>query len=197
MPWSGRARRAPARGNAVKCAVLPGLARRLLLLSSMGASACILPPPLDVESDDIGISSPPVVVEIAPQEFKSPGLPIQVEQADERNMILTVSDNDPEDLIFVRFFVDYARPDQTSFKADCSAPASGTERRQVTCSMATICNGISPDVAHFLEAVIADRPFLDTSDPRAVGQLPFRALPPLAGSTITAWTLECVEHEGG
>ena len=45
---------------------------------------------------------------------------------------------------------------------------------------------------HDLESVPDDE-FLETSDPDAVDQPPFRALPESAAFSVSAWTLECVE----
>ena len=155
--------------------------------------SCILPPELEIvaERDD---SAPPIVSAVAPAEFTTPGPPIQLELGDERFMTLTVRDNDLADVIFVRFFVDYSRPDRTNSKAECSAPSSGEIEREVPCSMSTIGNGVSLSEEHFLEAVVADQPFLETSDPDAAGQLPFRALPPGSSSSVTAWSLRCLEN---
>ena len=166
----------------------------LLVLVSTG-SACIIPPDLEIRVDRQD-SSPPIVVAVAPPEFASPGPPLLLEINDERLMSLTVEDNDFADSVYIRFFVDYNRPDRLGPRADCSAPSSGELETIVTCSMATICNAVTFGEDHFLEAVIADMPFLETSDPNAAGGLPFRALPEEASSSITSWSLRCLEADG-
>lgn len=198
-PSRSGAAAAPAGGRkAAGSQGVASVARRLLALAPMAfAGACILPPPLEIGTEDAGVSSPPVVEQVLPDDFATPGPPIKLQPDQPRTMTLVVRDADLEDTVFVRFFVDYNRPDPGNFKASCSAPPplEGGPLRNVDCETQTLCDGIAPDndIEHFLEAVVADRTFLETSDPEAEGQPVFRALPSGGASTVTSWTMICLE----
>jgi hypothetical protein len=175
------------------------VARALLAVPAMALGACLFPPDLAIGDVDAGVSSPPVVERVLPPEdFASPGPPIQLARGEAREMTLLVRDNELDDSLFVRFFVNYdrpTRPNPVNFVASCSAPGPAEQQvRSIVCNTETLCGPDTElDVEHFLEAVISDRPFLtDTNDPRGAGQLPFRAIVPGGSTTVTAWTLICL-----
>lgn len=188
--------RALERARAPESKDIARLARGLLLLLPMVlAGACILPPPLEIGNADAGTSAKPTVEQVLPEDFATPGPPVKLTPGEDRIMTLVVHDEDVDDTIHVRFFVDYGDPDPTNFKADCTAAPSGEPERSVECNTRTLCDGITPDnsTEHFLEAVVADAEFLATSDPEAEDQLPFRAIPTTASKSTTTWTLICLE----
>lgn len=168
-----------------------------MVMPMLCAGACILPPPLEIGDVDAGTSVPPVVEQVLPDDFATPGPAIKLEPGQSRIMTLVVRDPDLSDTIFVRFFVDYNRPQPSNFKASCSAPppVEGGPLRNVDCDTQTLCDGITPDndTEHFLEAVVSDGAFLETSDPLAEGQPVFRAIPASASKTVTSWTMICLQ----
>jgi hypothetical protein len=198
-PRSSGGESSSARPNPMKTHGIGLVARPLLALCAMGLGACIIPPDLAIGDADAGVSSPPVVERVQPAEdFASPGPPIQLARGEAREMTLVVRDNELEDSLFVRFFVNYdrpTRPNPVNFVASCSAPGPADQQvRSIVCNTETFCGpDLELDVEHFLEAVVSDRPFLtDTNDPRGAGQLPFRAIVPGGSTTVTAWTLICL-----
>lgn len=172
----------------------------LLFTTGLGAAVttagCVVPVPLELETADAGPTELPELVSAAPGEFQFPG-PLVLDHGDQRRMSLTVRDRDHDDTLYVRMFVDYGLPDgtgvpsKTGFVSDCVAVPSGTLTRIADCSMSAICNGITDTDNHVLEAMVSDREFLPTGDPRAVYREPFRELPVDAAFTFRFWQLTC------
>jgi hypothetical protein len=161
---------------------------------------CVIPPDLAPDDGDAGPSSPPVLVEAGPSpDFSFPG-PIQLERPDAREMTLTLRDIDLEDVLFVRLFVDYGRPDPTPAWADCQAAPNGQAVRLAECPVSALCTSIlGTDLGdHTLEAMVSDRPFIPDSDPAAVGQPPYRAVGDVshASSSLRAWVMRCAADDG-
>jgi hypothetical protein len=206
LPRSQRAVRPAERSKSLKSETTAWLARHLLprtirvmLASSLSAAvvapaACVLPPPLEIESLDAGLSAAPVILAAKPLAF--PG-PIVIQRGDQNTRLsLEIHDPDVNDSLFVRLYVDYGIPGQNNFKSSCSLAASPTSReplRTVDCSVSTLCNDVpETDTAlHFLEAMVSDRQFLESSDPRARTQPLFRAVPEDAGYSFRAWLMQC------
>jgi hypothetical protein len=160
---------------------------------ALGGSACLIPPQLEVADEDAGANSPPVILSSGPApEFSFPG-PLLLDRNDERRLNLTIDDNDLDDVVYVRLFIDYNKPDPTNFASNCSAPASGDVSRIADCALTNVCFGIAADDQdeHFFEAIVADREFLDESDPLAEDQPSFRAVPADARQSSAAWTVRC------
>ena len=183
--------------------LLPSLAILLLYGAMVGGSGCVIPPDLQPAEADAGPSSPPVVVSAQPSpEFAQPG-PMVLTRPDNRVLVLTVDDNDVADSTFVRLYVDYNRsPNFVPLPplADCQTALTNQVERLVSCSVNALCNGIEPTDtgAHVLEAMVADRPFIADSDPRAQEQPLYRALsdPQRAAYTFASWTMSCQPPPG-
>jgi hypothetical protein len=158
-------------------------------------TACILPPSLEIGDFDAGPSSPPVITDsVSPEEFRFPG-PITLERSDPRFFSLTLADNDIDDTLFVRMYVDYAFDAPTNFASDCTAVPTGSIQRQASCPAARLCDNVpaTDDAFHALEVMVSDREFLPAGDPQALGQPAFRAVAKGANPTIRAWLLACKE----
>lgn len=158
-------------------------------------SACLLPPELEAGTFDAGPSSPPVIVNAGPApDFSFPG-PILLDRQDERTLSLTILDNDLSDVVHVRLYVDYGRPDPEPAYAECQAASTGALTRVVVCAVNAICNPIAATDQgdHVLEAMVADREFISSGDPVAEGQPLFRALrePTRAAHSVRSWILRC------
>ncbi len=165
------------------------LARGMLSIFSMCSTlGCVLPPPLEIIEADASLNAPPIALSASPAEFDFPGT-IALTRPEERRLSLTISDNDIEDTLYMRFFVDYetngAGPSPAY--AVCIASPSGTAIRIADCPMSSICNAVNPNdnTTHVLELMIADREFLAEGDP------PFRSLPPNAAWSMRSWTMTC------
>lgn len=152
-----------------------------------------MPPPLELDDPDAGVSSPPVILDsVSPEEFRFPGPVVVKRMMEDRSFTLTLLDLDVDDVLSVRMFVDYSPEQATSFSSDCVAPNNGTPTRQATCPAASLCGTVTDTATHALEAVVADREFLTLGDPAGEGQPPFRAVAP-GGSpaVVRSWLLQC------
>jgi len=164
---------------------------------SVGATTagCPFPPGLNPSGADAGPSSPPVILSAGPApEFSFPG-PMVLDRQDARTLSLTVQDADTDDVIHVKLFVDYGRPDVSPAWATCQAASTGELSRVVACPVNTVCNAIAETdpAQHVLEAMVADREFIDDDDDGAEGQPPFRALEDIerAAFSFGSWTMTC------
>lgn len=155
-----------------------------------------MPPPLELDQLDAGVSSPPVIMDsVSPAEFRFPG-PVTLSRDDEqRAFTLTLFDLDVDDVLSVRMFVDYSleSPEKaTQFLSDCFATNNSTPTRQATCPAALLCNTVMDTATHSLEVVVADRRFLTLEE--SEGQPPFRAVE--AGGSpavVRGWLMQCVD----
>lgn len=170
------------------CRTAPVVTTGVALVS---ASACVIPVPLERENADAGPTSPPVILSASPTELSFPG-PVELQQGDQRRLGLTIRDQDREDTLYIKIFVDYALPDQDKERTDCVVPPSDSELRAADCSVQSICNDALADgELHLMEAMVSDREFLPDNDPRTAGQPPFRAVPEDAAFSFRSWMLRC------
>ncbi len=163
-----------------------------ICLMSLLAS-CILLRELEVETEDAGVSSPPVIVS-AGEGFDFPG-PITLNRDNPTQEIqLTIADNDIDDTMHVRMFLDYDNQSGAFLVSDCTAPASNTRLRTVFCPTDRICSTLdsADTMLHSLEVAVTDRDWLTAGDPRADGQDPLREVElPIANLVIRGWSMAC------
>ena len=154
--------------------------------------ACVYPSPLELDTPDAGPSSVPLIVSASPNEFAFPGV-MTIDRGDQRRLFLSLSDNDLDDTLHVRLYVDYGRPNEVSPLGECAAAATSEKTRVADCSISSLCTNVDPGDTNqrVLEAMVADREFLLDSSPLAAGQPPFRALPGNAAYSIRAWLMVC------
>lgn len=172
----------------------PAVAVPLAIAAALATgSGCLLPPDLEPSDPDAGLSSPPVILSASPPEFAFPG-PMILDRQDERTMSLTVQDNDVEDVVYVRLYVDYDEAPGPAY-AECQAASTGERTRVVACPLNSICTPLAATDTddHQLEAMVADREFIANSDPAAEGQPLFRALrqSEQAAYSFRSWLFRC------
>ncbi len=170
------------------------VALQVLALVAIG-TGCIFPPELQVGDVDAGPGSSPVILSAGPApDFLFPG-PIILDRQDPRTLSLTVLDNDVSDVVHVRLYIDYGRPNPTPAFAECQAAPTGEVTRVLACPVNTLCNAIADTDPgdHVLEAMAADREFIADNDPVAEGQPLFRALrdPSRAAFSFRTWVMRC------
>ncbi len=170
------------------------LVAQVLVLVAIGAS-CILPPELEVGTSDAGPSSSPVILSAGPApDFVFPG-PMILDRQDTRTLSLTLLDNDVNDVLHVRLYIDYGRPNPAPAYAECQTAPTGETTRVLACPVNALCNPIADTDQgdHVLEAMAADREFLADSDPAAEGQSLYRALrdPNRAAYSFRSWVMRC------
>lgn len=158
------------------------------------SAACIIPPSLEVEVNDAGVSSPPVVRSAA-SPFEFPGPFTVTREATDVSISLTLRDNDLDDTLFVRLFLDYDPESGAGLISDCVSAPTGERDRVLGCPINTVCSliEVGDTSLHTLEAMVTDRLWLTAGDPDAVGQPPLRAVDVNAGAgdSIRGWTMRC------
>lgn len=169
----------------------------LLLTSQSLGSACIFPPELEVGTHDAGPSSPPIITSAGPApDFLFPG-PMILDRQDTRTLSLDVHDNDLDDVVFVRLYIDYGLPNPEPAYAECQAAPTGEATRVLACPVNSLCNpiGDSDQTFHTLEAMVVDREFLADSDPAAEGQPLYRAVRDESRvvPSFRSWVMRCNE----
>lgn len=167
----------------------------LLIASQILGSACIFPPELEPGTSDAGPGSSPVITSAGPApDFLFPG-PVILDRQDVRTLSLNVVDNDLDDVVHVRLYIDYGRPNPEPAYAECQAAPTGEPTRVLACPVNSLCNpiGDTDQGDHTLEAMVADREFLADSDPLAEGQDLYRALrdPTRAAYSFRSWIMRC------
>ena len=164
----------------------------LAVLAAASVSAgCVIPPDLSVEKNDAAVNAAPVILDVrdeAGNPFERPG-PRDVTVGQGR-LVLTISDPDLLDTLYVRYFLDYGLPAPTPARIECEAApgATPTLQRQITCSLVGVCTtpAVGPD--HVFEIEVFDRPPV-VDDPTRL----FRALDPPGLSSAWWWQVTCVE----
>ncbi len=168
----------------------------LQVLAFVGiGTACIFPPDLEVGDVDAGPGSSPVILSAGPApDFLFPG-PLILDRQDPRTLSLTILDNDVDDVLHVRLYIDYGRPNPEPHYAECQAAPTGEATRVLACPVNVLCNPIADTDQgdHVLEAMASDREFIADSDPAAEGQDLFRALrdPSRAAFSFRSWVMRC------
>ena len=182
-------------GMASRLHRLGKLVLSLIAAGFAGASAaCIIPPSLEVEVSDAGFSAIPVIRSAA-SPFEFPGPFTVSRDAADVTISLTLRDNDLDDTLFVRLFLDYDPQSGAGLLSDCVAAPTGERDRVLGCPASTVCNliEVGDTSLHSLEAMVTDRPWLTADDPDAVDQPPLRAVDigAGAGDSIRGWTMRC------
>jgi hypothetical protein len=157
----------------------------------LAAAGCVFPPDLTQEKDDASVNAAPVILDVrdeAGNPFDRPG-PRDITVGMGR-LVLTISDPDINDTLYVRYFLDYGLPAPTPARIECEAApgAEPTLERQITCSLVGVCTtpALGPD--HVFEIEVFDRPPV-VDDPTRL----FRALDPPGLSSGWWWQATCVE----
>lgn len=166
------------------------------MIAGCAAWGCVVPAPLNIEGSDAGPGSPPVIVASGPAPaFSLPG-PLVLDRSDNPLLSLTVRDNEVDEELFVRLYVDYGINGQRPARSGCVIPPSGQIERVGECSVTPVCGDVPDDDEdeHLLEAMVADRRFLEETD-RPPEQPPQRGLPEDASYSIRAWVFRCLPPE--
>ena len=144
--------------------------------------SCVLPETLD-PVDDTKVNYPPVIVSTDP-----PSTEPQTIQMTMRDFSLTVSDANLDDVLHVRYFVNYSNPmaPPSGPIAEALIPAGTTAKRNAVTTSIECGPTRVPTGTQQLTAVIADRPFIEGTTPPL-----FRAVPPDGYTVEVSWTVTC------
>jgi len=135
----------------------------------LAAGGCVIPPSLSLEENDAAVNNPPVLHDVRDEvgnPFERPG-PRDIVVGQGR-LVITASDNDLDDTLYVRFYMDYGLVDPTPAKITCQAApgASPTIERQVTCSLIGVCTASDVGTEHMFEIDLYDRTPIDDEPTR-------------------------------
>ena len=163
----------------------------ILLVPLSAMSACIFPPNLELIESDAGPGAAPVIESVSPPELAPPGPLSLTTDPLQPPMGLVIRDPDSQDAsLHIRFFLDYSAANPSGSVTDCTIEPQGVAARAGSCPVHFICLE-EDDGDYFLEAMVADRPFLVESDPNYDPSKPFRSLPETGAASFRAWELTC------
>jgi hypothetical protein len=158
------------------------------------ATACVVPPPLELDQPDAGANHPPILRRVrnsAGVELVRPSSGTIEFVVGEGELIVTTEDADTNDTLFVRMYFDYGFPaDPTPVRVGCQAApgAMPTVSREITCPLPGLCVDSSTlgDGMHILEIDVLDR------EPVSSVRRPFRDVLAPGEVATGAWNIKCV-----
>lgn len=153
------------------------------VLTSAAMTACVVPPPLEVDNTDAGLNSPPSITTFLDPTptFLRPPATLTVNTTGGQFLEVSVFDLDLDDEIVVKMFVDSDGATDPPL-VTCIAPAPSLEAiRPIRCPTTNLCLTAG---LHVLEVEAYDSPPLINA--------PYRASP---GEFFSNWTftLNCVD----
>jgi hypothetical protein len=159
------------------------------VISAASVAGCVFPPSLSLDEGDAAVNAAPVIVDVrdeAGNPFERPG-PREITIGQGR-LVITLSDPDVNDTLFVRYYVDYGLPVPTAAVIECEAApgAEPTLERQITCSLVGVCTSLGTD--RVFEIEVFDRPPILDDNTRL-----FRQLDPPGLSSSWWWNINCVQ----
>jgi hypothetical protein len=193
MSESGRAPGGDLRANRSKSQSDSPVARRvhvlLAVLPGAALSACVVPPPLEVETQDAGVNSPPIIQDLRDAvgtPYRPPAtLTVNLQTQPPAEISLTLFDLDVQDELTVQMFVDYD-VNPLDARVSCTSPGSieGSTSRTLRCTTSGLCtadDALTTD-PHRLE--------IEVYDGRPEDMPPYRTPP--EGALFSTWTLDLV-----
>jgi hypothetical protein len=156
------------------------------VLLAVTFTACVLPPPLTVDTSDGGVNAPPAITSVIDPSgtARRPPDTITLAVLSDEEIRVTVDDRDLDDDLVLQLFVDY-EADPVDAAVNCTAPQTEpkTTSRVGNCTTNGLCAD-GDEGGHTLEIEAYDRP----PDPN----FPYRE--PGDGGYFSTWTfhLECI-----
>lgn len=161
------------------------MAHRLLLLLVM--SGCVVPIPAEVENQDGGINSPPVILHPVPEmPFGNTAGPLN--RSDFTEVTFDVKDIDVNDPMVVRVFRNYQLGGLNLNKIDERQIPGGEALRPVLLNTGTWCLGSEGVTNVVFEVVVADRGF----EPTGLVEPVFRVPNEGGDVAIRSWVMNCL-----
>jgi hypothetical protein len=164
----------------------------LVLMATVSAPlpACVVPPALQLDEPDAGENAAPIITSLSGADAKELVEPGPVTFFRGRGALsITLRDADVEDVLYVRVYVDYNKPDPTPPRASCSAAASVNASRTTTCDLSGVCTTADVGQSRLLWVEVFDRELLESGMPR------FRAIPAGGASSKWQFDLRCQEPQ--
>jgi hypothetical protein len=149
---------------------------------------CVIPPSLEIDSNDASVNSPPIIQSVAGDQspLPEPG-PVSFERGPTAgNLSLSLLDTDVADTLYVRIFVDYNLPDRLPPRSTCTAAPNGMPTRTATCGLTSLCAQVDLGVQRTMTIVVFDRMPLDRGSPE------FQDVPVPGRLSSRTYFLKCV-----
>jgi hypothetical protein len=151
-----------------------------LQAATLALGACVVPIPAEPAEDaGPGKNGYPVISDVIPA---MPG-PLVVDKNPDRSQSVTLSldDADLGDTLYLRIFRD---PDLGNVLAvrDKVIPPGGDEERTLVTDTKGWCDGASTTQTHVYDAVVGDRPWVDSREVAAGGK-----------TSTRSWLVQCIE----
>lgn len=164
------------------------LVKPLAIIPALLLVGCVIPPSLEVDTEDAGVNSPPAIVLVTSDQsaLPEPG-PVSFDKGPTAGSLsISLVDTDVADTLFVRVFVDYNLPDRLPARSTCTATPNGQPMRTATCGLSSLCAQPDLGVQRSMTIVVFDRPLLDNDVEPA-----FQAMQPGGLSTSRFYYLKC------
>ena len=150
-------------------------------------AACVVPPPLEVDTADAAPNSPPNIMQVRDSAANSlrPPATLTVNTAGPATDVdLTLYDPDADDDLTVQLFVNYNPLAPLDARAECPVPpaADGSRTRSTRCTTAGLCTDVPTGTPQRLEIEVYDRAPADIT--------PYRE--PGPGGFFSTWTLDLI-----
>jgi hypothetical protein len=162
---------------------------RLALLPIALALGCVIP--IAPQFDDPETNYPPYAVSSVPMvgDIFTPGM-----DGEERDISTTLSDQNFNDHLYIRWLVDYPGTDASRARLvrQTQFPPSGEAERSViriqpTCASLNVGSG-----PHRFVMSVSDRPFLDRLNGESVDpEAPLDSVPSIANRIRLVWIINC------
>lgn len=199
VSWRGRAlcnAMAPNPLQTLRCAPLAHRVHEssvtvAFTLLSMLLTGCVIPPSLEVDQQDAGQNSAPIITAVRSntEQIREPGPLKVIRGASAGSLSVEVVDTDTEDRLFVRLYVDYTIEEPQAARAECLASGGGIARRDCAADLTALCT--SDDVA----APPEDLPLVNVKvfdrEPMIAGDPPFQAMVEGGLSSGFTFRLDC------
>ena len=157
---SGRVRDHRKRANRPELQKLSFVARPVHVLLAVMLGACVVPPPLEVDTSDGGANSPPAitsVIDTSGTSRRPPDTITLLTMPLPQTLRVGLVERDVDDDLFLQLFVDYETASPHDADVNCTAPpiGDGSSTRSADCTTNSLCDTAPSE--HTLEIEVYDR----------------------------------------
>lgn len=151
----------------------------------------MIPPSLSSDQPDAAVNSPPAILAVRSdqEELVEPG-PVVITRGVTTQLNAELLDTDVDDILYVRFYVNYTVAEPTPARAACKTGKSDAPQRSLSCDTTALCSASDVGKADLrLEIEVFDRELADSGTPQ------FKAMDPTSGGLTTGrvYALTCAE----
>jgi hypothetical protein len=155
----------------------------------------LIPPSLSSDPPDAPLNSPPAILSVRSdqEELIEPG-PVVVTRGVTTQLNAELYDTNLDDILYVRFYVNYTVTEPTPARAACNATTTDSPQRSLTCDITALCATSDVGVPGLrLEIEVFDRALADSGTPLYKAMEPDASGNPVGLSTGRVYELTCSE----